>query len=95
LKFEILRKNVRELKQKKKRGNGKNTIECHNCYKLKHIKRDCWLKSGGVKKKEPIQKVIRVNAKLKEKKEEKKGEMKPVGEVRKKKDKKEVTYYHY
>jgi hypothetical protein len=53
------------------------------------------LKSGGAEKKGPIQKVIRVNAKPKEKKEEKKREMKPIGEVRKKKDKKEVTCYHY
>jgi hypothetical protein len=35
-----------------------------------------------------------VNVKPKEKKKEKKREMKLVGEVRKKKDKKEITYYH-
>jgi hypothetical protein len=58
-------------------------------------KKELLVEKWRSRKKGPIQKVIRVNAKPKEKKEEKKGEMKPIGEVRKKKDKKEVTCYHY
>jgi hypothetical protein len=57
-------------------------------------KKELLVEKWRSRKKGPIQKVIRVNAKPKEKKEEKKGEMKPIGEVRKKKDKKEVTCYH-
>jgi hypothetical protein len=74
LEFEILRKNVRELEQKKKRGNGKNTIECHNYHKLGQKKKELLVEKWRSRKKRTNPKSNKSKCKTKGKKGGKEGE---------------------